>query len=94
LCVALDKSEKVWYTCTMKRKRKAIKNRARGTPCNYSFWRLVVSKEAEVLDFIKRGDARQKGCIRDTLEYIKRIDPYYYKKIKGKIILEKLRKTI
>ena len=78
----------------MKRKRKAIKNRARGMPFNYHFWRLVVSNEAEVLEFIELGNARQKGCIRDTLEYIKRLDSEYYIKIKGKATMERLIKTL
>ena len=78
----------------MKKNKKTIKNRTRGEPNNYAFWRLVVSNWDEVMEFINRGDARQKGNVRDTLEYISKKNPEYFKEIKGRIIMKKLKRTL
>lgn len=77
-----------------KRKRKAIANRSRGMSNNYYFWRGVVKEPDTVQQFIDRGDFRQRGCIRDTLEYLRSSEPEYYSEIGGAKILKKLKESV
>lgn len=71
--------------------KKRIKRKlVRGEPHNFHFWCTVLTNPDEVKSFIKKGDKRQKDCIRLTLQYIKVIDSERFNELNGSKVIKQL----
>ena len=61
-------------------------------PTNLAFWRWTIQHE-DMNQFLLRGDARQRHCIRRVLNYLKRFEPLEFRAFRGQTWLEKFKET-
>lgn len=64
--------------------------RSEAQPTNIAYWMWTLKKPEEVNAFIERGSQQQKDNIKAVLKYLKTFDPYFFQKIEGEKILERL----
>ena len=75
---------------TKRGRKKLLSN----VPTNLTFWRVIIQKEEEMVQFLLRGDDRQRNSIIRVLNYLKRFEPLEFRSVKGNTWLEKFKESI
>ena len=76
---------------TTKRKRKQSLSKE---PNSLAVWRVTISREEEMNQFLLRGSTKQKKRIMRVLKYLKQCEPLEFRTIKGIDWLKKFKESI
>ena len=62
----------------------------KGEPTNFEFWKGML-KDNQIQQFLDRGNAEQKECIKNVVQYIKNMQPEFFEQIEGDLIIKQLK---
>lgn len=71
-------------------KRGRPKGSKKGEPVNFEFWKWTL-RNNEIQQFLDRGNAEQKECIKNVVKHLKNIEPEFFEQVNGESILKQLK---
>lgn len=74
-----------------KRQRKQLLSKE---PNSLAFWRITISREEEMNQFLLRGSIEQKQRILRVLRYLKQFEPLEFRTFKGASWIVKFKESI